>query len=75
MTGCLRIVEGGEVQQSIDLDMSAFACDVGGDEDAPRVFIMAAEWAGPEGVDSGPKTGQVLRVAAPVPRSLAAETR
>lgn len=69
MTGCLRIAEGGEVLQSIDLDRSAFACAVGGKDDDPQLFIMAAEWNGPDGFDSGPKTGQVLRVAAPAPRS------
>ncbi len=69
MTGCMRLAEGGQVLQSFELDRSAFACALGGEDGSPMLFIMAAEWNGPEGLASGAKTGQVLRVAAPSPES------
>ena len=75
MTGCLRITEGREVLQSFDLDRSAFACAVGGEGGDPALFIMAAQWNGPEGIASGPRTGQVLRVSTPAPRSVPRRSR
>jgi sugar lactone lactonase YvrE len=36
-----------------------------GGADGKTLFIVATEWRGPEGMTSGPRTGQVLTVAAP----------
>jgi sugar lactone lactonase YvrE len=63
---CLRVAEGGEVLQSIELDRGAFACALGG-ADRDTLFITAQEWTGPEGMLSEPRTGQILSVEAPAP--------
>ncbi|MGH3679423.1 MAG: SMP-30/gluconolactonase/LRE family protein [Natronosporangium sp.] len=61
---CVRVREGGEVLQTIELDRGCFACALGG-EDGRTLFLTAAQWsdsAGPEG-----RTGQVLTLPAPAP--------
>ena len=63
---CVRVREGGEVLQRIELDRSCFACALGG-ADRRTLFIMATEWKGPAGMFAEPRTGQVLAVAAPAP--------
>ncbi len=65
---CVRVREGGEVLQSIETDLACFAC-VLGNEDGKTLFIMAAEWRGPENMDVmfQSHTGQVLTVEAPEP--------
>ena len=62
---CVRVREGGEVLQTVDVDRGCFACMLGGvDELAATLFIMAAGW--PAAMDpSGPRTGQVLTAPAP----------
>lgn len=61
--GCVRVREGGEVLQRIELDRGCFACMLGG-EDRRTLFMMAAKWLGPENMTDEPR-GQVLTVAAP----------
>ena len=63
---CVRVREGGEVLQTIDLDRGCFACALGG-TDNRTLFMMATEWRGFEGMEGGPRTGQVLMVDAPAP--------
>jgi sugar lactone lactonase YvrE len=63
---CVRVREGGEVLQSIDLDRGCFACMLGG-ADKRTLFLMAAEWRGPANMNEGARTGQVLTVEAPAP--------
>jgi len=63
---CVRVREGGEVLQMIDLDRSCFACMLGG-VDKRTLFLMAAEWGGPASMADGRRTGQVLTVEAPAP--------
>jgi sugar lactone lactonase YvrE len=65
---CVRVAEGGEVLQTIDLDRGCFACMLGG-PDGRTLFLMAQEWNGPEGIGKGPRTGQVLTVEAPAPHA------
>jgi sugar lactone lactonase YvrE len=62
---CVRVREGGEVLQRIELDRGPFACMLGG-PDRRTLFIMAAEW-NPEDPFGGPRTGQVLTARAPAP--------
>jgi sugar lactone lactonase YvrE len=62
---CVRVREGGEVLQVIDLDRGCFACMLGGAQ-GRTLFMMAAEWAGSAGM-GGPRTGQVLTADAPAP--------
>jgi sugar lactone lactonase YvrE len=61
---CVRVREGGQVLQTINLDRGCFACMLGG-VDRRTLFMMAAEWRGPENMADGARTGQVLAVEAP----------
>jgi len=63
---CVRVREGGEVLQTIELDRGCFACMLGG-VDRRTLFLMAAEWGGPASMAEGRRTGQVLTVEAPAP--------
>ena len=68
MQSCLRVREGGEVLERIELDRFGFACMLGG-ADGRTLFIMAADWGGTENVGTGPRTGQVLIAEAPAPHA------
>jgi sugar lactone lactonase YvrE len=62
---CVRVREGGDIVQTIELDRGGFACELGG-EDRSTLFIVAAEWRGmPEMVPPG--TGRVLSTEVTVP--------
>ena len=65
---CARIREGGEVLERIELDRSCFAAMLGG-PDRRTLFMLTAEWRGPESVDDviNARTGQVLVIDAPAP--------
>jgi sugar lactone lactonase YvrE len=63
---CVRVREGGEVLQTVQLDRGCFACMLGG-ADNRTLFMMAAKWAGPANMFDEPGTGQVLTVKAPAP--------
>jgi sugar lactone lactonase YvrE len=63
---CIRVREGGEVLETIDLDRGCFACCLGG-PDLRTLFLVATEWKGPEQMRDGVRTGQVLAVDAPAP--------
>ncbi len=60
---CIRVREGGEVLQTIELDRGCFACALGG-PDRATLFITANEWRGPASMFNG-SAGQVVAVAAP----------
>ncbi len=64
MTSCVRVREGGKVLQTVKLDRSCFACMLGG-TDGRTLYMMAAEWAGPEGMSAERRTGQVVTITAP----------
>ncbi|WP_214322367.1 SMP-30/gluconolactonase/LRE family protein [Nonomuraea sediminis] len=59
---CVRVQEGGEILQRVDLDRSPFACMLGG-PDGRTLFILAAVW-NPTDMFGGPPTGQVLTTRA-----------
>jgi sugar lactone lactonase YvrE len=63
---CVRVREGGEALQTIDIDRGCFACMLGA-PDRRTLFIMAAEWHGFEKMMQGLGTGQALTVEAPAP--------
>jgi sugar lactone lactonase YvrE len=63
---CVRVREGGDVLETIELDRGCFACALGG-ADRSTLFMMAQEWRGPEGMLEEPRTGQVLTAEAPAP--------
>lgn len=56
---CVRVREGGEVLEVVEVDRGCFACMLGGD-DGRTLFIVAARWGGTEGIGDGAPTGQVL---------------
>jgi sugar lactone lactonase YvrE len=61
---CVRVREGGDVLQTIDLDSGCFACMLGG-EDRKTLFMMTAEWRGVSKMSAErPRTGTVLTVRA-----------
>jgi sugar lactone lactonase YvrE len=63
---CVRVREGGEELQTIDLDRGCFACMLGG-ADKRTLFLMANEWIGPASMADGSRAGQVLIAEAPAP--------
>jgi sugar lactone lactonase YvrE len=65
---CVRVREGGEVVETIELHRFCFACMLGGDE-GRTLFMNVANWAGTEGIGEGPRTGQVLALEAPAPHA------
>jgi sugar lactone lactonase YvrE len=67
---CVRVREGGQVLQTIELDRSCFACMLGG-EDRKTLFMMVAEWRGTENMDVllHSRTGQVLTAPTPAPHA------
>jgi sugar lactone lactonase YvrE len=65
---CVRVQEGGEVLEEIELDQFCFACMLGGD-DGRTLFMNVADWNGPEGMFNEPYTGRVLAADAPAPHA------
>ncbi|MFL5841615.1 MAG: SMP-30/gluconolactonase/LRE family protein [Thermoleophilaceae bacterium] len=63
---CVRVREGGEVLQTIELDRGCFSCALGG-ADGRTLFMVATEWSGTANMADGSRTGQVLAVEAPAP--------
>jgi sugar lactone lactonase YvrE len=61
---CVRVREGGEVLQTIDLDRGCFACMLGG-VDRRTLFLVVREWGGMESTAEGERTGQLLTAPAP----------
>ena len=62
---CVRVREGGEVLQTIDLDRGCFACILGG-PDGKTLFLVAQEWRGMQSAaDEEERTGQILTAPAP----------
>jgi sugar lactone lactonase YvrE len=63
---CVRVREGGEVLQTIELDRGCFACALGG-AGRQTLFMTANEWAGPASMLGGVRNGQVLMARGPAP--------
>jgi sugar lactone lactonase YvrE len=63
---CVRVREGGEVLNTVELDRGCFACALGG-PDRSTLCMIATEWNGPANMFHGPRTGQVLTTRAPAP--------
>jgi sugar lactone lactonase YvrE len=60
---CVRVREGGEVLQTVELDRGAFSCALSD----TTLYVVANQWQGPGG-DAGAQ-GQVLAMPAPAPRA------
>jgi sugar lactone lactonase YvrE len=65
---CVRVREGGEVLQTVELDRGCFACMLGG-PDGTTLFVVAAEWRGSTDIAEEAGTGVVVAVEAPAPGS------
>jgi sugar lactone lactonase YvrE len=63
---CVRVREGGEVLETINLDRGCFACALGG-ADMRTLFMVATEWRGPQHMTEKLRTGQILTAEAGVP--------
>ena len=63
---CVRVSEGGEVLQTLELDRGCFACTLGGTDNS-TLFIVGQEWSGPANMQGGERTGQLLTAQAPAP--------
>ena len=63
---CVRVRQGGEMLQTIDLDRGCFACMLGG-VDSRTLFLMAAEYPPASWGQEAARTGQVLTVQVPAP--------
>jgi sugar lactone lactonase YvrE len=61
---CVRVAEGGEVLQTIELDRGCFACMLGGPQ-GTTLFVTTNDWRGPASIAAGTRAGQVLAVDAP----------
>jgi sugar lactone lactonase YvrE len=66
--GCVRVREGGEILQRLDVGPGCFACMLGG-VDRSTLFLMVSGRPDPStwGTGDPPRTGQVLAVEAPAP--------
>ena len=65
---CVRVREGGQVLETIDLDRGCFACALGG-TNGTTLFMLAQQWSGPQNMFQGPRSGLVLTTEAPAPRA------
>jgi sugar lactone lactonase YvrE len=63
---CVRVREGGEVLQTIELDRGCAAYALGG-PGRRTLFMMVTQWDGPENMFAEPRTGQVLTADALAP--------
>src|SRR5262245_25594288 len=65
---CVRVREGGQVLDTVELDRGAFACMLGG-TDQPILYINANEWRGTDHMHDDTRTGQLIAVDAPAARA------
>jgi sugar lactone lactonase YvrE len=61
---CVRVREGGEVLQTIELEGGCFACMLGG-VDRKTLFMVSQEWGGTVSSGDEERTGRLLTVPAP----------
>ena len=65
---CVRVREGGEVLQAVDVDRGCFACMLGG-VDGRTLFIVATTWDESAMNVADGRTGRILRVRVDVPHA------
>ncbi|WP_245816557.1 SMP-30/gluconolactonase/LRE family protein [Rhodococcus maanshanensis] len=64
---CVRVTEGGQVTDRVQLDRGAFACALGG-ADGDTLFVVAARWPGVERLmEHAAWEGTVISTSAPAP--------
>jgi sugar lactone lactonase YvrE len=62
---CVRVREGGEVLDTVELDRGAFACILSRGDQQPQLYVVCQEWGGTE-LPPAP-TGQIVVFPAPAP--------
>jgi sugar lactone lactonase YvrE len=62
---CVRVREGGEVLDTIEVGLGCFACAIG-DASNRKLFIMAAEWMGMDKLSHTMPVGQIVAASVPV---------
>jgi sugar lactone lactonase YvrE len=65
---CVRVREGGEVLDTVQLQSGCFACMLGGSA-GKTLFVMAAEWKGMQEMFRPERTGVVVAVEVSTPRA------
>jgi sugar lactone lactonase YvrE len=67
---CLRVREGGEVLDRIEIDRPCYACMLGGG-DGRTLFMVVAKWFGPDKMEEliQVRTGQILTARVAVPHA------
>ncbi len=65
---CVRVAEGGEVLQTVELDRGCFACMLGGPH-GQTLYITANEWRGADQMSEGARAGQLVAVEVSTPRA------
>lgn len=63
---CVRVREGGQVLQTIELDRGCFACALGG-PGKQTLLLLAAEFSTTGSMSGQPRTGQVLTIQVSAP--------
>jgi sugar lactone lactonase YvrE len=65
---CVRVLEGGQILQTVNVDRGCFACMLGG-RDKKTLFIVATEWRSMDKVAevAQARTGKVVTIEAPAP--------
>lgn len=61
---CVRVREGGDVLQTIQLDRGCFSCALGG-PDRTTLFMVATHWGGTGRMTDKSRTGQLRTARAP----------
>jgi sugar lactone lactonase YvrE len=61
---CVRIREGGDVLDTVELDRGAFACTLSRGDQPPQLYVVCQQWGG---LESSEPTGQVVAFPAPAP--------
>jgi sugar lactone lactonase YvrE len=62
---CVRVREGGEVLDTVELDRGAFACILSRDDQQPQLYVVCQQWGGAE--PPAAPTGQIVAFPAPAP--------
>lgn len=65
---CVRVRQGGEVLQTVNLDNGGFACMLGG-VDGRTLFMVVREWRGVESAADTSRRGEVVTMRAPAPHA------
>ncbi len=62
---CVRVREGGEALDTVELDRGAFACILSRGDQQPQLYVACQQW---DGAEPPPEpTGQIVMFPAPVP--------